>query len=911
MSKLSGCCYQYPDAPYFMPEYLPQLKIEANATIVAETCTVKLRQRYCNPKATPIEECVYTFPLYDGVSVVKFTCSIGDKVLRGVVTERQEAKDIYDEAKSRGETAGLFEQSLAASDVFTTSLGNVPANEIVTVEIEYIGELKHDLETDGVRFILPTSIAPRYGGSTMPLPQGSAFKEAGFNIIVDVDMPEETYVRGIQSPTHPIAVSMGSLSMGCDKEPRGNRASASLTQRTVSMDKDFILLVNWDQAGSPKAILEHHPTIPNQRALMTTFVPKFALPAAHPEIIFVVDRSGSMGENIPTLISAMKLFLQSLPLGTKFNIMSFGSNHSLLFSQSMSYTQESLKEALAHVSQFQANLGGTQTLAALEAAVESSWKDIPCELMLLTDGDIWDQASAFQYINTAVAQSSNGLRVFNLGIGDGVSSAFIEGIARAGNGFSQTCTNDEKIDKKVVRMLKGGLSPHLKDCTLEVEFEETDDDLEMIDQTITIEKSCLEGTMVEKPQTEMSLFDQDAKPDDHGKSEDSHNRFANVPMVKTPTVLQAPYSLPALFPFNRTTAYLLLAPETIGKIPKSITLRAKSPQGPLSLTIPVVPQPRTSATLHQLAARKAMQELEEGRGWIYHAKTEDQQLLKDKHASTFGDMVEREAVQLGVKYQVGGKWCSFVAVEGDVEKYRRDANVVEDDGRGFVQVSARPAPLPHRPAPRAALASRGSPSFGSKSLPRSKRRCLPPKADNSLTLDDTGLTSYVGRTGGGRGGGGYAGRGGYSFASECGMPRGPPPASSVTRGGASYGVESAHVEDNFDALGGVSSPRKKTSREVALAIVDLQSFSGTWSTTDLPSLSKLIEARNLAKKVKAVAGSPDVFLTMVVITYLEKILPGEKDIWELVVEKGRAAVQAEVTDESVLSTLWSEAYVVV
>ena len=146
---------------------------------------------------------------------------------------------------------------------------------------------------------------------------------------------------------------------------------------------------------------------------------------------------------------------------------------------------------------------------------------------------------------------------------------------------------------------------------------------------------------------------------------------------------------------------------------------------------------------------------------------------------------------------------------------------------------------------------------------------------------------------------------------ECGLPRGPPPAPLGTRGGASYGVESAHTEDGVDALGCVSSPQKKTSREVALAIVDLQSFSGMWSTTDLQSLSKLIEARNLAKKVKAVAGSPDVFLTMVVITYLEKILPGEKDIWELVVEKGRTAVEAEVTDQSVLSTLWSEAYVVV
>ncbi|KAF6222534.1 hypothetical protein HO173_013367 [Letharia columbiana] len=156
-------------------------------------------------------------------------------------------------------------------------------------------------------------------------------------------------------------------------------------------------------------------------------------------------RSGSMVNEIPMLISALKVFLKSLPVGVKFNICSFGSIHSFLWAKSRSYDNDSLKEAIAHVENFKAEYCGTETQNAVRAAIDSRFVDLDCEILVLTDGDICRQHEIFSYLNDTVGDS---IRVLPLGIGDGVSTSLIEGVARAGKGFAQMVGEGEKLDKK-------------------------------------------------------------------------------------------------------------------------------------------------------------------------------------------------------------------------------------------------------------------------------------------------------------------------------------------------------------------------------------------------------------------------------------------------------------------------------
>jgi hypothetical protein len=754
--------------------------------MLATTSRTNLTQTFVNPTTNAIDELRYVFPLYDGVSVVSFTCTVGSRVIKGVVKERQKAQQVYNEAKAKGQTAGLFKQSLEAADTFTTTIGNVPAGEKVQVDITYLGELKHDAQVDGLRFTIPTQIVPRYGNAES-IGSSNVIQKQGISFTIDVEMPDGSSIKSVQSPSHPLSVDIGTTSTTKSQDPSLQRASATLQQSIDHLEQDFIVQVVATKLGEPSAILETHPTIPNQRAIMTTLVPKFKLPTEKPEIVFVCDRSGSMAGQIPNLKAALEIFLKSLPVGVKFNICSFGSSFTFLWDRSQTYSQETLDKAVQHVQTFESNYGGTEIYRPFEATFQKRYKDMNLEVFLLTDGEIWDQDRLFELINTEVAQSEGTARVFSLGIGAGVSTSLIEGIARAGNGFAQTVGDNEKMDKMVVRMLRGALSPHITDYSLEIKYEKVDsstddDEFELVEKVAdslkidTTEASTTEES--EAPKKPISLFDNSADDDDTKMADAPavDNKYDHLPAVSVPRYLQTPSRIPPLFPFSRTTVYVLLSDAAPAQQPKSVLLKATSRHGPLELEIPITTTAEKDSVIHCLAARKEVKELEEGRGWLAHAKDTSGKLLKEKHDGHFSDMVEREAVRLGVKYQVGGKWCSFVAVADN-----EDAQEVEQPQEAITAESSDVV-TPSRSFARTGISLGGA--FSLASMPASSTNPFSASSSSTAPFGN----SRAMNTGGGLFGAAPKGSSGVS-GGLFGSANPPPaaPAASANTGGGLFG----------------------------------------------------------------------------------------------------------------------------
>jgi len=199
-----NCLGSHPTMPAYIPQYagiyfeynhpgpqwLPQVSLSSLTKLHHTASRTRLSQTFVNPSSvSPIPSAKYTFPLYESCAIVAFRCYVGSRLIEGVIKEKEDASATYQAAVNRNEPASLLEQQTA--DVFTTSIGNIPAGETIKVEIEYIMELKHDAEVDGLRFTIPTSIAPRYGA----LPSGLSADDASravtarsMNISVQVSM---------------------------------------------------------------------------------------------------------------------------------------------------------------------------------------------------------------------------------------------------------------------------------------------------------------------------------------------------------------------------------------------------------------------------------------------------------------------------------------------------------------------------------------------------------------------------------------------------------------------------------------------------------------------------------------------------------------------------------------------------
>jgi len=117
----------------------PLTGVEANVVIRDFCASIALSQKFQNTEDVPIEA-VYQFPLDDKYCICDFTAEIEGKVIKGQCKEKEEAKDIYDDAISEGHGAYLLEQE-EDTNVFKVNVGNLAPGKEVNITITYAAEL--------------------------------------------------------------------------------------------------------------------------------------------------------------------------------------------------------------------------------------------------------------------------------------------------------------------------------------------------------------------------------------------------------------------------------------------------------------------------------------------------------------------------------------------------------------------------------------------------------------------------------------------------------------------------------------------------------------------------------------------------------------------------------------------------
>jgi Ca-activated chloride channel family protein len=435
---------------------VPLLGVNVEAEVKDLASRVVMTQRYRNQETNPIEA-VYVFPLEEGAAVSGFEAIIDGVHVVGAVQEREKAFDTYDDALAGGHGAYLLDQE--RPDVFTASIGNVPPGKEVQVRITYVAELS--AEADGIHFALPTTVSPRYAPDEDRKGVGRPPAEAlnpprdwrvPYGLDVTVRIEAASAIRAVESPSHPVRV-----------ETDGRRATVTLGGRETALDRDFVLNIRLAEAHAPRAWVETDAH--GRRAALVAFQPRFDVEDAPSELILLVDRSGSMqGTSIAEAKNALQLCLRSLAEGTRFNVVGFGDTFQMLFPESRPYDERSLKEASAHVARMDADMGGTEILAPLEAILQRPVRpELPRQLFILTDGQVTNTDAVLKLVR----KHSDTTRVFTFGIGAGASQHLVRGLARAGGGAAEFIAPGERLEAKVLRQLGKALAPALTDVKLD------------------------------------------------------------------------------------------------------------------------------------------------------------------------------------------------------------------------------------------------------------------------------------------------------------------------------------------------------------------------------------------------------------------------------------------------------------
>lgn len=448
----------------------PLLATEVKIDVTGPMARTRVTQRFINPGDGWVEG-KYVFPLPENAAVDTLKMLIGDKVIEGQIKEKQQARQIYEEARANGQKASLIEEQ--RPNVFINSVANIGPKETIVVQIEYQQTVKQDKDSFSLRF--PMVVAPRYTPKTAEPQTVDFVPGSGWG---NLHMPDEKSASAgddLQQPpvlnpdmgkVNPVALSVtldAGFELGDIESPHHkinltregkDKASLTLADDVVPADRDFELVWKAAKSAAPTAALfrEH---VGNEDYLLVMLTPPAATSAqkAKPrEAIFVIDNSGSMsGPSMDQAKESLLYALKDLKPGDTFNVIRFDDTLTVLFPKAVPADGENLATARKFVSGLTAN-GGTEMLPALEASLSDAHPDDDShvrQVIFLTDGAISNERELFSTITRNLGRS----RLFTVGIGSAPNSYFMTRAAEAGRGTFTHIGEEKQVVSRMTELL--------------------------------------------------------------------------------------------------------------------------------------------------------------------------------------------------------------------------------------------------------------------------------------------------------------------------------------------------------------------------------------------------------------------------------------------------------------------------
>ena len=458
---------------------------EVDVDINGMIAKVVYRQQFKND-SLDWQEAIYQFPLAEHAAVNHMEMTLGNRRILGQIKEKQEAKRIYEQAKSDGKRAAITEQQ--RPNLFTQKVANIGPGEEITVELHYIQPLLY--QHGQFDFYLPTTLTPRYiPGNPIPMDfteeRQVSINAHGWGVPTD-EVPDAAEITphmiaaNDDDLINPISISIR-LNTGfvvsaltsplhqIDAVREGDSYRVTLQNGQTSMDRDFRLQWQPIQQQAPEAAL-FSQALEGEHYLNLMLMPPrvTSAPSMPREMIFVMDTSGSMdGVSIQQARSSLLTALNRLRPNDRFNLIEFNSTHTTLFDEAQLVSPQSIAKAKAFIRTLRAQ-GGTNMSSALNAALHTNAPEgYLKQVVFVTDGAVGNETSLFNTIQQKLGDA----RLFTVGIGSAPNSFFMTKAAQFGRGSFTFIHRQSEVQQRMSELFSQLESPMLTDIRLQWPFE--------------------------------------------------------------------------------------------------------------------------------------------------------------------------------------------------------------------------------------------------------------------------------------------------------------------------------------------------------------------------------------------------------------------------------------------------------
>ncbi|XP_061780032.1 inter-alpha-trypsin inhibitor heavy chain H3-like isoform X2 [Nerophis lumbriciformis] len=408
-------------------------------------------------KANVSKEIFFEVDLPKTAFITNFSMEIDGQVYVGEVKEKEKAKKQYEKAVSSGQTAGLVKVSGRKMEKFSVSV-NVAAQSNVTFVLTY----EELLQRQRGQYEILTRVKPKQVVQEFQIvaniyePQGIDHVDAHATFLSNELLP-------LVEKTVSDKKAHISFSPTVDQQRQCPGCAGSL------IDGDFVI----------KYDVKHDTSLGDIQVVNGYFVHFFAppdLPRVPTNVVFVIDRSGSMyGTKMQQTREAMLEILEDLKEDDCFAIIVFDDQIDPWKERLIKATKENVDSAKSYIRGIKDN-GGTNINDAVLRAVkmlqtDRAEKRIPERsadmIILLTDGMPNVGESDPLEIQENVQSANNGsMSVFSLGFGNNVDYGFLNVLSQQNKGLARRIFEGSDAALQLQNFYEEVASPLLSEVNL-------------------------------------------------------------------------------------------------------------------------------------------------------------------------------------------------------------------------------------------------------------------------------------------------------------------------------------------------------------------------------------------------------------------------------------------------------------